>query len=197
MSMYHRIPPHTQASNLQLPRGCPINSIVTDSRDHRSRSGRSYRQASLTHACPRCGSENVRPSHRAEAARGLRRMWGRAYRCRKCGARFRELATTAWAVIGAGALALLAMMTWGLWHPLAPADHADVDVQLERSRVRTGADDYAKAMRYLTGDGVPKDVNHERHCSSARHRTAVFKRSTGSGYCCEMASAWSLTRCAQ
>lgn len=127
----------------------------------------------VSHACPRCGSENVRRSHRPASGHKLGPAIVRVYRCRKCGARFRNLATFGWALLGAGGVAALALVAWGLV-PASEAipDPGDLAERIALARDRHGIDEYARATRYLAGDGVPRDLTHA---------VALFERAAQDG----------------
>lgn len=115
------------------------------------------------HTCPRCGSERVRRSHRAGGERSVSRRPGqRAYRCRKCGARFWQVSATAWVSIGlAVAAVVVAAVAWQLWDPFAElAERAEDWDKIEQARKRDGVAEYAEALRYLNGEGVPRDLTH-------------------------------------
>ncbi|MEP7208964.1 MAG: tetratricopeptide repeat protein, partial [Casimicrobiaceae bacterium] len=110
----------------------------------------------MTQGCPHCGSGHVRRSRRNELERGLRPLH-KAYRCRKCGARFWRIAPLTWG--GLAVTVVFAVVAGVLWvqEPEVP-DPETLAERLEAARERNGETEYAEAVKYLAGQTTPDDL---------------------------------------
>ncbi len=112
----------------------------------------------MMHVCPTCGSDRIRRSRRTELERGMRPLH-HAYRCRKCGARFWQIASSTWIGI---ALLLAVVFLGGAWWLADSADDSEDPVafaeRLEVARQRNGGATYEEAIRHLDGKGVEQDL---------------------------------------